>query len=353
MEIINNLRHPLELPEQILDWFTRDMHSTWGLAVARTILGLFTVLLFFIEWKDRLVFFGPGSNWAKPYKAETLWSAPWYGFFTDHETATSFTIKWCVMGLLGLAVMVGLWTRLASGLLFFVMTSLIVQGPTTNDSEDIVVRILLLLFVFADTSQRLSVDRWLAERRGKIVDYGGLRPMRAGLIPMSIRIPLHNMALVLIAAQITIVYFFAGIAKLSGPKWLDGTATYYPFHADFLTPWPEISHLLGQNTLMTMLMTYGSIFVQLAFPFMLLHKYTRLFIIIAMIGLHVGIGLFLGLGLFSLAMCGADLAFIRDSSVDKHLAKLRHRPMRRHSNAPEFDDLGENPHDDRYEGQLV
>lgn len=345
MEIINNLRDPLSLPGKILDWFTRDMHSTWGLAVARIIVGLFTVLLFFIEWKDRLVFFGPGSNWAQPYKDESLWTAPWYHFFTNHESAMSFTIKWIIMGLLGLAVMVGYKARLTSGLLFFVLTSLVAQGPTTNDSEDIVTRILLLLFVFADTSQRLSVDRWLAEKRGKIVDYGGLRPMRDGLIPMRIRIPVHNAALVVIAAQITIVYFFAGVAKLSGPLWRDGTATYYPFHADFLTPWPELSHLLGQNTLMTMAMTYGSIFVQLAFPFMLLHKYTRLFIIIAMIGLHVGIGLFLGLGLFSLAMCGADLAFIRDSSVDKYLAKLRHIPMRRHSNAPEYDDLGENPAD--------
>ena len=322
MELLNNLRHPLALPGKIIDWMTRDMHSTWGLAVARIIVGLFTVLLFFIEWDDRLLFFGPGSNWAKPYKAETLWNATWYGFFTDHESPTSFTIKWCIMGILGLLVLLGLWTRVSSLLLFFTLTSLVAQGPTTNDSEDIVVRILLLLFVFADTSQRLSLDRKIAEKRGKIVDYGGLRPMRSGLIPMSVRIPLHNAALIVIAAQITIVYFFAGIAKLSGPLWRDGTATYYPFHADFLTPWPEISHLLGQNTLLTMLMTYGSIAVQLAFPFMLLTKYTRLFIIVAMIGLHAGIGLFLGLGLFSLAMCGADLAFIRDSSIEREKERL-------------------------------
>lgn len=333
MSLLTNLREPATLPRRIVDWFRRDLHATWGLAVTRIVIGVFTVALVLLEWKDRLFFWGSGSGWAQPYRDETLYTAPYWHFFSAGESDTMLTLKLVVVGILGFLVMIGLFTRAAVIALFFTMTSLIALGPTSTDTEDIVVRIVLFFMIFADTSQRLSVDRWIAERRGRIVDIGGVRPVRTGLVPMSVRIPLHNMALCLIGGQIIVLYVMAGRAKLSGAKWLDGTATYYPFHAEYLTPWPELSHHLGQWTPLVMLMTYGSIAVQLLFPFMLLQRHTRIFIIAAMIGLHIGIAVTLGLGLFSFAMCGADFVFIRDESVEKIKTWIAERRSR--SRAPE------------------
>lgn len=333
--VLSSLRHPATLPERTLAWFRRDLHATWGLAVTRMVIGFFTMALVVTEWKDRQFFWGDASGWAQPYRDETLYTRPWWHFFDPGDSGDLFSLKLVFVGVLGFLVFIGLFTRPAVILLFFTMTSLIAQGPTSTDTEDIVVRIVLFFMIFADTSQRMSVDRWIAERRGRIIDIGGVRPVRTGIIPMTVRIPLHNMALTLIGAQIIVLYVMAGRAKLSGAKWLDGTATYYPFHAEYLTPWPELSHHLGQWTPLVMLMTYGSIAVQLLFPFMLLQRYTRIFIIVAMIGLHIGIAVTLGLGLFSFAMCGADFVFIRDESVDEVKAWIAARRGRSRESGPQ------------------
>ena len=56
MSLLTNLREPATLPRRIVDWFRRDLHATWGLAVTRIVIGVFTVALVLLEWKDRLFF---------------------------------------------------------------------------------------------------------------------------------------------------------------------------------------------------------------------------------------------------------------------------------------------------------
>lgn len=328
MSLLTNLRRPMSIPAKAMDWMVRDLHATWGLAVARIVFGAFTVILVVENWVDRQFFWGVGSAWAQPYRDVSPWGGPLFGFFDHHESATSFTIKFLILGLAGLFMTIGLFSRGATIVVFFLMTSLIALNPVASDTEDWVFRILVLFLCVADTSQRMSVDRWIAGRCGPLVDIGGLRSVRSGLIPMWLRIPLHNGALCLIGAQLIIVYVTAGRAKLSGALWRDGTAIYYPFHAEYLSPWPELTHLLGGIPPMVYFMTWMSIAVQLLFPIMLLQRYTRIFIVFAMVMLHVGIAVTLGLGLFSLAMCGADLAFVRDESVDKVTAWFRRRRAR-------------------------
>lgn len=300
---------------RIIDWFTRGLHATWGLAVSRILLGLFTVSTVLVNWADRDFFWGAGSAWTEPFRRETIWSAHWWGYFSATDSSALFTAKFALFGGCGLMMLVGLFCRTCTIAVFLMSTSLVAIGPTSTDTEDIIVRILLLWLCFADTSQHLSLDRWIAHRRGKLTDIGGLQPARNGLLPMWVRVPLSNMAVCLIGGQLVIVYVMAGLAKLGGPLWRDGTAIYYPFHAGYLSPWPQLSHLLAGFTPMVYFMTWTSVAIQILFPILLLGKHTRVFIVLAMLMLHIGIAVTLGLGLFSLAMCGADLVFVRDESV--------------------------------------
>ncbi len=315
--MLSALRSPATIPGRIIDWFTRDLHATWGLAVSRIVLGLFTVLTVIEGWADRTFFWGSGSAWTQPFRDETIWSAPWWGYFSAGDSASVFTAKFAVLGIFGLMLLFGLFSRVSTIAVFFMSTSLIALGPTSTDTEDIIFRILMFWMCFADTSQRLSLDRVIARKRGKLVDIGGLRPVRNGLLPMWARVPLSNMAVCLIGGQLIIVYVMAGVAKLRGALWRDGTAIYYPFHAEYLSPWPELSHLLGGIPPMVYFMSWMSVVIQILFPILLLQRHTRLFIVFSMVMLHIGIAVTLGLGLFSLAMCGADLVFVRDESVEK------------------------------------
>ncbi|ALO09621.1 Putative membrane protein [Streptomyces venezuelae] len=120
----------------------------------------------------------------------------------------------------------------------------------------------------------------------------------------------HNAALVVIMAEVCLIYATAGWYKIQGSRWQDGTALYYPLHLDYFSPWPELSELLGSSGIMVLLLTYGTVIVQIAFPFTLFHRKVKNVLLVAMMLEHAGIAVLLGLPVFSLAMISADAVFL-------------------------------------------
>lgn len=59
-----------------------------------------------------------------------------------------------------------------------------------------------------------------------------------------------------------------------------------------------------------MLLTYGTVAVQVAFPFTLFNRRVKNVLLVAMMLEHAGIALLLGLPFFSLAMIAADAVFL-------------------------------------------
>ncbi|MFF8610640.1 HTTM domain-containing protein [Streptomyces sp. NPDC015346] len=120
----------------------------------------------------------------------------------------------------------------------------------------------------------------------------------------------HNGALVVIMAEVCLIYATAGWYKIQGSRWQDGTALYYPLHLDYFTPWPALSELLASSGVMVMVLTYGTVLVQVAFPFALFNRRVKNVLLVAMMLEHAGIAVLLGLPLFSLAMISADAVFL-------------------------------------------
>ncbi|MEU8757570.1 HTTM domain-containing protein [Streptomyces sp. NPDC048659] len=120
----------------------------------------------------------------------------------------------------------------------------------------------------------------------------------------------HNAALVVIMAEVCLIYATAGWYKVQGSRWQDGTALYYPLKLDYFSPWPALSDLLGSSGLMVLLLTYGTVIVQVAFPFTLFHRKVKNVLLAVMMLEHAGIALLLGLPFFSLAMISADAVFL-------------------------------------------
>ncbi|MFD5029633.1 HTTM domain-containing protein [Streptomyces sp. NPDC058405] len=121
---------------------------------------------------------------------------------------------------------------------------------------------------------------------------------------------IHNAGLAVIMAEVCLVYATAGWYKIQGSRWQDGTALYYPLKLDYFTPWPDLSGLLASSAIMVMLLTYGTVIVQVAFPFTLFNRRVKNVLLIAMILEHAGIAVLLGLPFFSLAMIAADAVFL-------------------------------------------
>ncbi|GHF43636.1 HTTM domain-containing protein [Streptomyces mashuensis] len=123
----------------------------------------------------------------------------------------------------------------------------------------------------------------------------------------------HNATLLVIMAEVCLIYATAGWYKIQGSRWQDGTAVYYPMHIDYFAPWPGLSHALVGSGVLVMLMSYGTVISQTAFPFTLLNRRAKNVLLVVMMAEHAGIAVLLGLPFFSLAMIVADAVFLPTS----------------------------------------
>jgi hypothetical protein len=149
----------------------------------------------------------------------------------------------------------------------------------------------------------LVAGAWYAVHRRR--PDGELRAVLDALANM-----LHNCAMLVIAAQVVLIYSTAGWYKVQGSRWQDGTALHYPLHLDYFTPWPWLSGVLGSSMLLVFLLSYGTVIVQVAFPFTLFNRRLKNVLLALMMAEHAAIAVTLGLPFFSLAMIAADAVFL-------------------------------------------
>lgn len=120
----------------------------------------------------------------------------------------------------------------------------------------------------------------------------------------------HAGAMLVIAIQVCLIYSSSGWYKIQGSLWQDGTAIYYALHLGNVTPWPALSHAVAGSSLIVLLLSYGTVIVEVAFPFTLFNSRVRTVMVAIMMSMHLGIGILLGLPFFTMAMIAADSLFL-------------------------------------------
>jgi hypothetical protein len=158
----------------------------------------------------------------------------------------------------------------------------------------------------------------------------------------------HNAAMIAFGAQISLVYMAAGLYKVQGETWRQGTAVYYSFRGGQFI-WPGVSESLYQNAWITTAVSYSTVFFQLSFPYlMIMNRHTRTAAVCIGVMFHVGIALFLGLFSFSFFMMSVDLALIGDEEYRalfrflRRSAGLAHAPPAQPSSVLQY--AGQQPH---------
>ncbi|MCT7355649.1 HTTM domain-containing protein [Streptomyces sp. 15-116A] len=165
---------------------------------------------------------------------------------------------------------------------------------------------------------------WLAGRRARTAQPRILLDVVANIV--------HNGALLVIMAEACLIYATAGWYKVQGSRWQDGTAVYYPLQLEYFSPWPGLADLLSSSGTLVMLVTYGTVVVQVAFPFTLFNRRVKNVLLAVMITEHAVIAVVLGLPFFSLAMIAADMVFLPTSFLRRlgdGAARARARLLRR------------------------
>jgi hypothetical protein len=99
---------------------------------------------------------------------------------------------------------------------------------------------------------------------------------------------------------------------------------------DLFQPWPALSHMVDSQQMLVAIVSYMTVLVQVAFPFVLFGRLKYVFVTI-LLGMHLGIAILLGLPLFSGAMIVADAVFLPDRFYQFLGRACRRIPLRRYA----------------------
>jgi hypothetical protein len=275
-------------------WFVVDRHGSYGLAVMRISSGVLVLgwLLANLPIADRI--WGPGSAYWDSYRSVLGYS--WPLDFLRNAGSGAFWAWYLITIALVVSFILGWHTRFTTPLLFVFYAGLNAQNTAIADGGNYFFRIMLIYLVFADISRRWSLD---ARRRA----HTSSTETQTGSV-------LHNLALCMVIAQLCIVYFEAGMYKVQGSLWQNGTAVYYPLASEAYGAVPWLSGALTFFTWTTVLATYFTVIIQIAFPFLLFNRISRRIALLCILAMHLGIAIAMGLPFFSGVMASADAVLV-------------------------------------------
>lgn len=227
-------------------------------------------------------------GWISEYYIDPKFYFTYYGFqWVKPWAGNGMYVHFAVMGLAALGVMLGAWYRLCAIVLFITFTHVFLLEQAHYLNHFYLICLLAFLMIFIPAHRALSVDAW---RRPSL---------RSNDAPA--------WCLWLLLAQISIVYFYAGIAKLNA-DWL---------HGEPMRTWlGERTHipLIGQffdKEWVILLFNHGGLAFDLFIVFLLLWKRTRIFGFVWAIAFHLLNFVLFNIGIFPWLMIAATLLYFR------------------------------------------
>ncbi|MEZ6102956.1 MAG: HTTM domain-containing protein [Pirellulaceae bacterium] len=188
---------------------------------------------------------------------------------------------------------IGLWTRVTSILTFLIVVSYVHRVPGALFGLDQINVMLSLYLMVGPCGAMYSVDAW---RRG---GGGGTSGQPAVTATIAIR---------LIQLHMCIIYFFAGIGKLQGDFWWDGTALWYALANYEYQSWDMT--WTAHTPWLIDLLTHITIAWEISYPALVWPRWTRPVVVALSVPLHLGIALCMGMITFGLIMLVGNMAFI-------------------------------------------
>lgn len=280
-------------------WFSAVDPATLGLIRICTGAMLFyTHLVWTLGINDFLM---PGG-WLAPsavrmtQRGGFAWS---YWYYLD-SPALIWTVH--LAGLVVFAMLaLGLFSRIVSVLAFLITVSYTHRLTGALFGLDQINAMLAMYLMVGPSGAAYSLDRWRLARK----EDAKLPPA-----PPSVG---ANLSLRLIQFHMCVIYFFAGVSKLQGPAWWEGSALwgavanleYQSFDMTWLANWP----------LTIALLTHVTVLWEISYPALVWPRLTRPIVLALAVPLHLGIAFGLGMMTFGIIMLVANMAFISPKVV--------------------------------------
>lgn len=229
-----------------------------------------------------------GMGWIYSYYIAPKFHFTYYGFdWVKPWPGVGMYIHFAVMGLAALGVMLGCWYRVSAALLFATFTYVFLLDQAYYLNHFYMISLVSFLMIFIPAYRALSID---VLRKPWI---------RSDFAPA--------WALGLLLAQLSIVYFYAGIAKLNA-DWLNGE----PFRSWLAerTSVPVIGKYFTEEWLV-MLFNYGGLAFDLFIVPLLLWRRTRVFAFLWAASFHLLNAAIFSIGIFPWLMLAATTLYFR------------------------------------------
>jgi predicted DCC family thiol-disulfide oxidoreductase YuxK len=200
------------------------------------------------------------------------------------------------------ALMVGWHTSWVKWIVLVGHISYVYRNLTLVYGVDWIVSSLVFIMCIAPVGRAMSLDRVRAVRKAKLDNLAATLP------------PYHSRwagaCIRLMQLQMAVIFFYSAISKLNADIWLNGDAVWIMFTSDDYYHSTMVA-LLASHYWIGNLATYGTILVEIAFPFLIWQRSTRPFLLAAAIILHLLFAFLMGLFYFSFVMIMGHLSFVR------------------------------------------
>jgi uncharacterized membrane protein YphA (DoxX/SURF4 family) len=206
--------------------------------------------------------------------------------------------------LFAITLLIGLFSRLSAVLVFMLIVTLNHRNPIILNGGDTFLRVAAFFLIFAPAGKALSVDSSLAKRRRRTVP--------ALYAPWAMR---------LIQLQLTFLYLYAVVWKISGAFWLDGTAVYYT--SRLIEFWRFPVPYVFEHVWTIKLWTWFTLLIEFALGSLVWIKELRYPVLLSGILLHAGIEYSMNIPMFGFIMVSTYVLFVEPDDLQRVLARFQ------------------------------
>jgi hypothetical protein len=237
---------------------------------------------------------------------------PWaYSFLYYVSSDSGVRLAFALIALVYLALLFGVFTRVAQVLAAICLISLQVRVDFLSNGGDFVFCNLLVWTAFLPLGSAFSFDAWRKKRNKK-----RYTPTES---------PIVSWAVLVVTLQLAIIYFFNAVHK-GGETWIDGTAVYWLAHQERIVTWFGLWMRQNLPLWVFQAMTYASLVLEYLLPILILspwgRPWTRRAAIASIWCLHLGIAAVANVGSFSFVMMAYSMFLVSPEDWDWLRGKL-------------------------------
>lgn len=226
------------------------------------------------------------SSSESPFIPKLGWLV-WVGRGVNITEETVLTISWVLLLSAGALLLLGLFSRTAAIVAWFLHLCVAESGGLLTYGADNFMTTALFYLMLSPLPDRYSLDRWVTQQE----------PKRRTTFGFWRRV---------LQVNLCFVYLVGGLGKLLGSGWWDGSNLWRALIRPPFTLIP--AHVLIHFKYLLPLLGISILLLELSYPVFIWLKTTRRIWLGCILAMHVGIGVFMGLYLFALIMIVMNVA---------------------------------------------